>query len=106
MHQPLTFADEEGMGGVHAEVEHRLAEHRGADGFDHAVCAIGLEDVVAGLEVFNGCPPPFKGVEGVVVGGFNDFAVNRQEGDGIGVFAGSASLEPAPTGENSEFSDF
>ena len=49
MHQPLAIAHKEGMGGVHREVEHRLAEHGDADGFHHAISAIRLEDVVAGL---------------------------------------------------------
>ncbi len=61
------------------------AEHRA----QYLLITVGLlveQDMVVGLEVFNGCPPPFKSVEGMVVGGFNDFAVNGQEGDGIGVF--------------------
>ena len=79
MNQPLSIADEVGVSGGDGEIVHGLGLVHKGDGLDHAVCAIGAADEVAGVELTGRYPFVGTGVEGVVGGGDDGFARYRQQ---------------------------
>jgi len=83
MHQPLTVAHEEGVRFVNGEIIHLLRGFFDGDGFNFARGAVRVADVIANFQIFRVYPTFIFHEEGMLMRGFQFFAVNGEVDDGF-----------------------